>query len=241
MISNTYSIQIPTPCHEDWQQMAPGGDGRFCERCSKTVIDFTALSDQEIIGLLQQRNEKLCGRFRGPQLNRRLEETTLTKQPATRLRRFIAAAILLFSFREVTAGLPARTQITISPELLSKRSNGDKDSIKETELRGWLIDSVTQEPIGFASIENKRTHAMQSSDQHGDFSIPAKTGDTLSMWYLGYHRCEFTVKSLEPRQYHLVPAEKFLQGDIIITGRVIKQNKIRPMDKIKRFFGIKKR
>jgi len=37
--------------------------GKYCMHCSKTVTDFTHLGDQEIIKLLKQSSQNLCGRF----------------------------------------------------------------------------------------------------------------------------------------------------------------------------------
>ena len=34
-------ITIPTPCHENWNEMTPNEMGRHCTVCSKTVKDFT--------------------------------------------------------------------------------------------------------------------------------------------------------------------------------------------------------
>ena len=33
-------ITIPKPCNKDWNSMSPNKKGRFCNSCSKTVIDL---------------------------------------------------------------------------------------------------------------------------------------------------------------------------------------------------------
>lgn len=65
----SFSIQIPLPCHERWDDMQPIERGRFCASCQKTVIDYTTLSDQELIRLLGKASEAGCGRFHDKQLN----------------------------------------------------------------------------------------------------------------------------------------------------------------------------
>ena len=67
-------ISIPEPCKEGWQNMTPVEKGRFCASCQKTVLDFTHLSDNEIINLVAK-NDTLCGRINVSQLNRNLIET----------------------------------------------------------------------------------------------------------------------------------------------------------------------
>ncbi len=62
-------ISIPKPCHEDWNKMLPREQGAFCNVCSKTVIDFTSLSDEEVKNyFLVNRGQKTCGRFKNTQL-----------------------------------------------------------------------------------------------------------------------------------------------------------------------------
>jgi hypothetical protein len=62
-------ISIPTPCHEKWNEMYPVEQGAFCNVCSKIVIDFTNLSDEEVQNyFLNNRGKKNCGRFRNDQL-----------------------------------------------------------------------------------------------------------------------------------------------------------------------------
>ncbi|MEI9807753.1 MAG: hypothetical protein WDO16_07680 [Bacteroidota bacterium] len=62
-------ISIPTPCHEKWNEMSPNEQGAFCSVCSKTVVDFTSLSDEEVQNyFLSKRGQKTCGRFRNDQL-----------------------------------------------------------------------------------------------------------------------------------------------------------------------------
>ncbi|GAL79736.1 hypothetical protein JCM19274_3148 [Algibacter lectus] len=65
-----YSISIPKPCHENWNNMIPEEKGRFCNSCSKTVIDFTKMDTMEIQDFINQNKENnICGHFRQTQLD----------------------------------------------------------------------------------------------------------------------------------------------------------------------------
>ncbi|PZT98713.1 MAG: hypothetical protein DI622_22480, partial [Chryseobacterium sp.] len=66
-------ITIPTSCHENWETITREEKGRFCSVCSKTVRDFTAASDEEIIGVFSNSTEEICGNFYESQLNRNLQ------------------------------------------------------------------------------------------------------------------------------------------------------------------------
>lgn len=51
--------------------MTPVEKGAYCKSCCKTVIDFTGMSDNEIIhNLYKKQDGASCGRFRNDQLNR---------------------------------------------------------------------------------------------------------------------------------------------------------------------------
>ena len=60
-------ISIPSPCHENWQQMTPVEKGRFCASCQKKVFDFTTMPDREIVSVLRSHNH-VCGRLTVKQL-----------------------------------------------------------------------------------------------------------------------------------------------------------------------------
>ncbi|MBJ96696.1 MAG: hypothetical protein CMC87_01800, partial [Flavobacteriaceae bacterium] len=62
-----FKLNIPKPCHEDWQQMSPTQKGKFCASCRKEVIDFTKLSSTEIARKTKNATQ-LCGRFTQSQL-----------------------------------------------------------------------------------------------------------------------------------------------------------------------------
>jgi hypothetical protein len=68
-MERNYKISIPEPCSEDWNKMTPNENGRFCMSCSKTVVDFTLMSPEEIQQYFtQNKNEGVCGRFKNSQL-----------------------------------------------------------------------------------------------------------------------------------------------------------------------------
>ena len=46
-------IQIPEPCHAEWDAMRPEEKGRFCFECSKKVHDLSAMTKDEAKGFLR--------------------------------------------------------------------------------------------------------------------------------------------------------------------------------------------
>ena len=70
-----FKLNIPEPCHEDWQQMSPTQKGKFCASCQKEVIDFTKLSATEIARKTKNAKQ-LCGRFTSTQLEQEYVSTS---------------------------------------------------------------------------------------------------------------------------------------------------------------------
>ena len=50
----TYTFNIPSPCHEKWNNMEERPDGRFCHSCQKEVVDFSNKSDRELAAHFQK-------------------------------------------------------------------------------------------------------------------------------------------------------------------------------------------
>lgn len=83
-MKNYYTILIPNPCDEDWNTMTPKEKGRFCDSCSKTVIDFTKMRANEIQDFINEnKSNRICGHFKQTQLdsiNLRIPSHILSKQ-----------------------------------------------------------------------------------------------------------------------------------------------------------------
>lgn len=57
-------LNIPKPCHENWDEMSPTEKGRFCNVCSKTVVDFTKMTDEESLNYFRaNKGKRICGKI----------------------------------------------------------------------------------------------------------------------------------------------------------------------------------
>ncbi|GAB3827212.1 hypothetical protein [Hymenobacter jeollabukensis] len=72
MPDSSLVVTVPQPCHENWEQMTSAGRGRHCLACRKVVVDFTRMSDAELLRWFSHATDNACGRFRPNQLDRPL-------------------------------------------------------------------------------------------------------------------------------------------------------------------------
>lgn len=74
------SFHIPQPCHEDWNKMTPVDKGKFCNSCSKQVVDFSTMTDHEVLNYFSKTSGKVCGRFANDQLQRPMQPIKTEKK-----------------------------------------------------------------------------------------------------------------------------------------------------------------
>lgn len=121
-------LTIPTPCHENWNRMSPAEQGRFCSVCSKTVKDFTAVPDEEIVDAFSQNSENVCGRFKTSQLNRDLQFSFIN----TLFAKFAVGFIL------TAGGFTAVKAQQCEPK---------RDSLDGEKIKGKVVSPVKQDSV----------------------------------------------------------------------------------------------
>lgn len=100
-------LKIEEPCTENWQKMSQNDIGRHCEKCNKSVVDFTSMSRPEImIYLLENPNQRTCGRLKKNQFEFTEADlpvllTTLSK-PRFRNNAFLILALVCASLSSCT-------------------------------------------------------------------------------------------------------------------------------------------
>ncbi|QCK16168.1 hypothetical protein [Mangrovivirga cuniculi] len=63
---NNKKVSISEPCHMKWNELdkIQKSKSRHCSECSIDIIDFTTMSNEEIIEYLSERkNKKVCGKL----------------------------------------------------------------------------------------------------------------------------------------------------------------------------------
>jgi hypothetical protein len=147
-------INIPKPCHENWDAMQPRQEGKFCGSCCKTVVDFTNWETQDIFAYLKQ-NTGTCGKFKKSQLQPvQVEEDVvlhIVHSNVSLWRKMVAVVVVVFllgttSCTENNVGKALNTTNNIKDSLLtavdSTLQTDTVNTITETEMGGLLGEPV---------------------------------------------------------------------------------------------------
>jgi len=206
-------ISIPEPCHEGWQNMTPVEKGRFCASCQKTVLDFTHLSDNEIIKLVSKK-DNLCGRINVSQLNRNLIET----KTKSNYFGYFATSVLAF------LGLGAESVVAQEKPVVEqtdlKYLNKDLDSVKKITVSGLVTDSFGYPMPGVVvKIQNKKRFIQ--TDKFGKFSIDVKRNKILVFSFIGSIEQRLKVNSNNLNV--VLERDKSISYEISLGGIVMKK------------------
>ena len=179
-----YSITIDEPCHEKWSDMKTQTNGRFCDSCAKSVIDFTKLSDNEIIRILQNANGKsLCGRFEREQLNKIMVQTNAeNNNPA--LYKILAGLLLLVSVEAASAQTTAHHNETETAQQINTE-NDIKGKVAMTLVLDGVVLDESGLPLPGATVFSERTRTSVMTDFDGKFSMEIIKGEMLAFSFDG--------------------------------------------------------
>lgn len=161
-------LSVPHPCHESWDKMTPTEQGRFCENCQKTVIDFAGISDQEIISFFNNRKENVCGRFLPTQLNRPL-------QPPVTNKRFHKPFAVIITF--VTALTVLIPSVRAQKKAINVSAARDKKADKDTSITG--SDASSFKRFDISPIKANDNHQPKVSDGLSAAPLSAVSNRTL--------------------------------------------------------------
>lgn len=164
-------VTIPKPCPVRARALTPTEAGWHCARCATEVIDFTRLSEAEILAYLATRQgQRVCAAVQVPLVPQHY------KRPKG-VRRWLLAAAALLGWQSAGA-LPPQSP----PRQLS--FFGATAAKERIVIRGVVLDDSLNTPIAGAYVFIKGTKYGAVSNEKGEFTFsfapdwqPAATGE----------------------------------------------------------------
>ncbi len=228
-MTSKLSLSIPTPCHENWDAMTPELQGRYCGQCSKTVVDFTLMTDGQILEALKKQTGSTCGRFATEQLQRPLQQPLQPKWYMHGVWKYMISALLfgksIDAKSQHTKGKVAveRTKAgnaadSINNDVVEKEMNirlgmlGTKVDLKQKKYT-LIVTSETGAPISNANISFKHSNKNTVTDAKGKAIVTANIDSELDISYIGY--ATTTVRLNQPEivvQLSMLKMQSFTVG-----------------------------
>jgi hypothetical protein len=177
-------IQIQEGCHENWHSMTSAEQGRFCNACQKTVIDFTSMTDAQLANYFKSVSENACGRFHNDQLGKQLP-LPVSRIPWLTYFLKITIPAFLFSFKSEAQRIQRIAKMPETVLFAQKISEVKKEESKPELFSGSLVDEKGN-PVPWASIIITGTRQGTISDSSGFFSLQVPRYSFLEISVLGY-------------------------------------------------------
>lgn len=187
-------ISIPEPCHENWHAMTPTQQGRFCNACTKEVVDFSMMTDTEILNYFTSvTHEKVCGRALPSQLDRTI---TRPKDPKKRLFWYWNYIVMFFMFFSKANAVKAQggvKRVTVT-EISNAPACKVGEPVKSSSrvISGKVTD-IDGNPVSFATIKIKALPTALSADANGEYSIKVNPNDKLLISSAGFQATEVVI------------------------------------------------
>jgi hypothetical protein len=243
MAKKQITISIPTPCTEDWNVMTTNNDGKFCASCQKTVIDFSQMSDKELVDFFYHLKGKTCGRFNEKQVNRQLETPFVTKPQnrwAWALSALLLPSVAASQTVKTTDAIEVRDSSVFEARMDKNQAQSTKIDSGFIVLNGIVIDESNTILEGVL-ITLKNTQIQTLTDSFGRFElkIPANENTPINVeaFYVGYESQNLVLMPFDIyKEVKLILVEsKFILSspNIFVRGNFFQRTKYR----LKRFFN----
>jgi hypothetical protein len=197
--SEPFKIKINKPCNQQWDSMPADGIGRNCKQCSKLIVDFSEMSDTELLNFFKKNPNTHCGRFHNTQLDRSFHPVINKKQP---LRRFAKIAAALFAIINCRSHTVKATVKPIAPTVtIAKKRVPQKESVPDKIIINGFVKDATGNPIDKVAIMfDSLPVAISKEDGSFNFEITASNASSHSIYF---NHPDFTITV---RSYHAAMA-----------------------------------
>jgi hypothetical protein len=126
-------VQIDKPCQANWNNMLPAEKGKFCQQCSKVVIDFSGKTLEEINLYLSTASKGgICGRYQERHTTANSKWYTLLNSIEARLSKMKLQrlSMLLITGLMILTGCHHR-RVQGAYSSFSSKKNKDKETLRE--------------------------------------------------------------------------------------------------------------
>lgn len=231
-MKQSFQLNIDNPCHEQWESFTPTATGGFCGSCQKNVIDFSEMSESQLVAFFRDRmnsSQNLCGRFKEDQLKKNydIKEWFPTWSIQNdQLQYEIPVAVIAQKKYKQAIRLPliqhmkvVRNMAAAILTLLSIEEGIGQNRV----VSGQVVDAFGKEALPGATITVKGTKRGTVSDENGNYKIDVSDNDILIFSFIGFKELEREVTIDKDFEKTVLEEDATALGEVIIAGVVSEQ------------------
>ncbi len=122
------TLNLYAPCANSWDKMEALGKNRFCLQCNKEVVDFTSMTDEQLISYFRQ-HTNVCGRILPSQLGIDLSEKRPNRSLPYLTKRVAAVLLAFLTFKGTSAKTSKKKPDTVQLSVEEKQAVQDTAKI----------------------------------------------------------------------------------------------------------------
>lgn len=207
-----------------------GADRRHCDRCAKQVTDFTQSTDGQILAAFRHNGEKICGRFRSDQLDRKLLDTA---RPATWWSKAATWLALLFAGSTLTGQettRPAWDTVKVESHPMPDSRIPSQGRItadlvqlahslvtRKIQVDGLVLDENGYPLIGATAMVEGTTMGA-CTDFEGKFSFQVPANSKLIVDYVGFYSSTLII---DPRKAVITRSENLDEAVLSFKANIV--------------------
>jgi hypothetical protein len=227
-----FTLEIASPCSENFDTMIPNSSGSFCDSCMKNVIDLSRKTNSEVAKFIAEtKDQNICARLKVTQL-----EEEFQYNETCRINNFkyaaVAASVLIAS------NMAAQEKTTVKTETVCTKSNTYKlgkvaynqATPKEVliTIKGKLLESKTNKPLNkeiYPNLEltiNGAEKTVKINPQTGEFSIMASVLENSKSFIVTITGNDYYLSKEIPFTKRAVKGAMLQQNIVIATEELTK-------------------
>lgn len=181
-------ILLSDPCSENWDEMQQSNEGRYCEICTKHIVDLTAKTDAELIEFFSKKKANICGRLLPSQLNRQI--ASLPKPAGWKwMVPFALGMSFVAPLKAQLKPIVVEQDKNLSKSFSDFTINSVNAPVIDT-IKGRVIDAETKKPLAGVKIKKDGfANVIATTDKEGKFACEVGNKypiDALKFEHFGY-------------------------------------------------------
>lgn len=233
-----FDLSIKKPCSQNFNDFLPTDAGGYCNVCQKEVIDFTRMTEKDILNFFREKAEGTCGRLNKDQLRTYFDSYNHDNSNKWKWLRFGVIGVSSLLLVQESSAQNSTPTIIEADQRVQNQSIENKMFLGKHLVSGRVVDRLDGYPLPGVNIVIKGTVIGTVTDMDGNFSFndPLVEGEILVFSFIGMETEEFKIKKNMPEiiELNMMQMSCDFMGEIAVNE--VYSSKISIWEKVKNIF-----